>query len=608
MSLSRLTTLRVQRFSRYGWGVVFAFTAMAMTWPLVLQMETAIPMGWEDVATVPLFNLWTVWWNADRAAAGFSGYWDAPIFHPVTGTFLYSEAQPTTLTVAPLVWWHGHAVLAYNVYLLVSLWLNGVMTFRLLREQNFARWTAGISAVITQTLPFISWQLGVLQLIQIWPCLWTISAALRQLQQPRWRTACELGVAFAVTYLACNYWGLFLAVLLPPALLWYWQRHNFTGRSLAQLCLAATIAGSLVVPVVSRQWVQSRGLDWQREEIVVRSLSAHLRDYSDTPATQWLERWEIETPERHEIWPLGPGLLKLLTAVVGVGVGLCLPGHRRWTLLALTLGLLALWYSFGPDFVLWNFSPFGLLRTYLPGFQQIRSPFRFAVFVQLAVVWLAAVVIDRMIPRRSPSIPPVTTNEAPRNQAGHTSSPRNRYQARLFGLRWTAAVMMGLMLLAETRPIAQRLHGMACPESPPFWVEFLRCEIPRDEPVICMPMPQGSTVYDYISEMEWMLCGMEHRHPLLNGYSGFFPGDYVRLKTELVAFPNRGVPELQRLGARYAVVRRSLATEATIASHPATAQWVWLFGDEQQHIDIYRIPPLTDSAPAEATQPSRSAK
>jgi len=591
-----------------GWCCVFAMTAVAATWPLARQMTTAIPLGWEQVATVPLLNLWTVWWNADRAAVGFTDYWDAPIFYPAEATFIYSESQPTTLVVTPFVWLRGDAILAYNVYLLATLWLNGVLTFRLLREHNYSAWSAGIAGVMTQILPYTTWQLGVLQLVQLWPSLWTISAAWRLLRAPRWRTAFELGLAYAVTYASCNYYGLFLAVLLPPAGLWGLNREWLRLTSWAKLLFAAGVAGCLVAPIVTQQLAQSQSHAWQRDDLTVRGLSAHWRDYSDTPSAQWLEAWEDETPGRHEIWPLGPGWLKLIGAAAGLCLGLVCGGYRRWTCFAITFGLLAAWDSLGPDFAMWNISPFGCLRQYVPGFGQIRSPFRFAVFVQLTAVWFSALLIERLIPRArsSSSLHQDDVDWLKNAGAGTPSSARPPHLVTI-SLRWGLALLTGACLVAETRPLIQPLYVLPLREPLPPWVEFVRDELPPGVPIACLPMSLGTTVGDYEREAEWMLWGLDHRHPLLNGYSGYFPEEYVALKNQLVEFPNQGVPELLKMGARYAVVRRDFETEAFITQHPSTRDWIWLFGDEQQQIDIYQLPELAAENSAQSARPAETA-
>jgi hypothetical protein len=80
-----------------GASGLYAALAIVLTWPLALRLTTHLPIGAESSPTVPLFNLWTLRWNAERLAEGYRGYWDAPIFHPTTGAFAFSEPQPLTL-------------------------------------------------------------------------------------------------------------------------------------------------------------------------------------------------------------------------------------------------------------------------------------------------------------------------------------------------------------------------------------------------------------------------------------------------------------------------------------------------------------------------------
>ncbi len=552
-----------------GWLTVLAYlvTACALTWPLITELTTAIPQGQETVPTVPLLNLWTVWWNGDRAAHACADYWDAPIFYPARATFVFSEAQPTTIVVAPLVWWREDAILAYNVYLLVSLFLNGLMTRRLLREQGFHPWSAAAAGVLMQTLPFVVWQLGVLQLALVWPSLWTIAAGLRFVASPRWLKALELGVAFGVTYASCNYYGLFLAVLLPPAAVWYLNRSWLAPRSWFKLGLAATVAAALIFPIVRQQRAESARHSWQRDPETVTSLSAHIRDYTDTPAPQWLDAWEDRSP-RHNLWTLGSGWLKLIAAAIGVVIGLVFPGYRRWTLFAASFGLFAWMDSLGPEFEMWNLSPYGLLQAYVPGFAQIRSPFRFALFVQMAIVWLAVVCIDGAL------------------RAKFLQRPGRGWGV----LRWGLALVITGVCLAETLPLPTKLHHPQAAQAVPLWVEFVREETPERSVLACLPFCRGRTVEEYQIEAEWMLWGTRHRRRMLNGYSGYFPDAYVDLKDELRAFPKQGVPRLRSLGADYAVIQRAFRTQASIERHAATRDWEWVFSDERALVDIYRLP------------------
>lgn len=64
---------------------VFLVTVFTVTWPLILHLTEAVPLGTEQESTVPFFNIWTLWWVADRTAQGFENFWQAPIFYPSEG-------------------------------------------------------------------------------------------------------------------------------------------------------------------------------------------------------------------------------------------------------------------------------------------------------------------------------------------------------------------------------------------------------------------------------------------------------------------------------------------------------------------------------------------
>lgn len=606
---------------------LYAAVAVAMTWPLCRHLATALPVGCERVATVPLLNAWTIWWNADRAAHGFEHYWDAPIFVPTPTTFAFSEAQPTTLVVAPVVWGTGNAALAYNLYLLATLTLNGWCADRLLRRVGLCGWAALCGGAMTQLLPFVCWQLGVLQLNVLWGVLWTTHAAWSFAESPGWGKAAMLGVAYGVTYAACNYYGLFLAALLGPAGLWMLRYRRIVGWDesasptaderndggtrrlvppyatwLLQVAVAATVAAALVSPIVVVQRRVAKEHAWQREWNQIRELSAHLRDYTDTPWRQWLDALEDNTPPRADRWPLGPGWLKLFAAGIGLVCGVAPPSLRRWTLAAATIGTLALCLSLGPWFELWNLAPYRFLFDHVPGFAQIRSPFRFAVFVQLACVWLAANVVHALCPRHWCGIT-LFSRDAEGSALRERRIDSDRFPPQslrvaaqrkaLIAVRWLPALALGGCLIAETlpRPACNGFLRELPPQSElPPWVEFLRDETPADAAVACLPFVIGADVGDYEGTAWWMWWGTFHHRRLLNGYSGYFPDSFVTLKGKLASFPHDGAAELITMGATHVVVERRAWTPEKLRRHPNTSRWIWRFGDDVAGIDVYEIP------------------
>lgn len=551
---------------------VYIVLALQITWPMPRAITRTLPMGTEAVATVPLFNLWTVWWNADRAAAGLHGYWDAPIFYPTTHTFSLSEVQPTTLAVAPLAWSSDLPILAYNVYLLMALALNGLVGYQLLRQRGFDWWPALCGGVLVETLPFVVWQLGVLQLTVLWALLWTISALWKWDTQPRWTSALELGLAFGMTYLSCNYYGLFLALLLVPTASGLCYRHATSLRAWGQIVVAGLLAVVLMAPLVMEQQRSAREHQWERETALILDLSAHVRDYSNTPFPQWLDRYEFPETGR-EGWTLGPALGQWLFAFVGVVCGLANRSWRRWTLFALGLGCLAFILSLGPRLELWGLSPYRGLGVVVPGVAQIRSPFRFAVFVQIATTWLAVLFLQALIPKL--------------DGVQHITAWRQRL---VLAAAWLPAVLAGCVLMAETRPVNRRHYVWPTTEWPQ-WVEYLRDETPPETSIVCLPFANGTTIHEYESVTQWMAWGMEHRRRMVNGYSGYFPDPYLYFKGALGRFPATGADMLVQRKVDLAVVdRRRLPPEQIVHTEP-TSTWVWLYSDDVAMIDIYRIMP-----------------
>ena len=639
-----------------GWFCVYLALALVATRPLVMSLGSAIPYGCEAEATVPLFNLWTLWWNADRVASGFGGYWTAPIFHPARGTFAFSEAQPTMIVVAPLVWLTGNRVLAYNVYQLLILALNGWSGMRLLRRVGHRPWLAFCGGVMVELLPFVWWQLGVVQLTTLFGIIWTIHSLLdlfdtgqlassqfekresspdltvvgRPLVSHPGLVWLRLGGAFGLTYWLCNYWGMFLAILLVPASIWLWNGRLLRIGFWRDALLAGLVAGAMILPIAYSQKTLSRQHTWVRDPSLIVALSAHARDLTDTPWPPLVPGLEHPEVNRANAWPLGGGGLKLLLAPLGLLAALTVRGRRRWGMFVASLGLIAFGLSLGPNNRFAEFMPGGLagqspyewLQQFVPGFALIRSPFRFVLFVQFAAALLSVEALDLLDPRRWKRETQNTeagTGEVP--TPSHSILPPAVLRPQPF---FCCALLTKVPLLAaslivtlEVLPPSQHLYPCPSSRELPVWVLWLRDSMPANEPIACLPFPTGYTVKNYEATAIWMYWSTFHRHPLVNGYSGFFPQSFLDMKegleqfdrseanevdgivqSQLKLYPphNPGLTKLNASGAAYAVVPRSFATRDDVRDHPATKfRWAWVTGDESAQIDIYRIePPLAE--------------
>lgn len=671
------------------WGVYLAIALFA-SWPLAYQPGSAISLGYEAESTVPLLNVWTLWWNSDRLSAGFADYWNAPIFHPTMGTFAFSEAQPLMIVVAPVIWLTGNKILAYNIYLWSILSLNGYSSRRLLLRVGHHPFLAFCGGLICQMLPFVWWQSGVVQLTTLFGAVWTIhslmdvfecsagshlsgSVGMPHTKLTAVSNGLKLGGSYCVTYLLCNYWGMFLTLLLIPSSVWFWNASLFRIRFWLSIFIAAVISASILGPLVYVQKSLAGKHQWTREQSWIRDLSAHSRDYLDAPRTttfraalqltndaraavptdssatdtsrsevavdtndvrqsDWTRfpQWDFPEELRRDIWPLGSGNARLLLVPVGL-IAALLGRRKRWGLFAVTFGLIAFGLSLGPAvwFMSWvpivgGTSPYEMLQQYVPGFSLIRSPFRFAVFVQLAIAWLSVEFLDLLNPLRwrRPPQPQESLVQEAAAAVGDTMPPAVHpallippapwIPPEIMGwIQWGPLVLTSLLVMIEVWPPRQSIYEIPSRAGVPAWVHWLRENSEPDDAVVCLPFPTGYNVRDYEATAAWMYWGTLHRRPLINGYSGFFPKPFVDLKEKLTQYyrpegdaaagpqlklypwDSPGLRDLNQFPMKYLVVKRSFATRDDVWQHPLTRfRWAWVTSDETCQLDIYEFIPF----------------
>jgi len=543
--------------------LVYALLACAATWPLITRMESRLPIGTEAARTVPMFNAWTIWWNADRLAHGLRGYWDGPIFYPDRNTFALSEPQPMTMAVAPIVWMSGSPLLAYNVYLLISLAMNGWIAERLLRFVGLHRFIAVGGGCAMVLLPIVHWQIGVVQLVPLWGILWTwwaftkIAAVPLATAAPRilaMRSG-ELALAFTASFYASVHHALFLAALLVLAGLVCLGRQLLWWRTWFVLCAAGVGVVILTSPILLHLREMTREVDFARPRETVEQLSLRVQDYAFVYGSSLLPKWP-ESDFRN--WFASPGWFKLAWAALGVGWGMSIAAQRRWTALLIAIAGLAFGLSLGTHWEWGLWRPWHWLTDLFPGFAQVRSAFRFAYFVQIAVVLLAAQGVHG------------TWDWA--SKGGHRRSLKPVFAV--------VVIALGCAAIIDPWPSALKLAVVPDVEPHRDWIALLKGEREKHYSIdqtphpdaatarasmvlgpaaLCLPMAGGENVLDFEVTTQWMMLGTYHGMPLVNGYSGFFPPDYLRLREESWAGPlsDERLSRLFHDGVRYVVVDRN---------------------------------------------------
>ncbi|MCA9049706.1 MAG: hypothetical protein KDA89_13315 [Planctomycetaceae bacterium] len=533
--------------------------------PLLLRMNSSLPTGPNQLTTVPLFNAWTIWWNSDRLLHGFAGYWQAPIFFPAKDAFAYSEPQSITALLAPLVWLTRSPAVAYNVYLMVSLLLNGAAGYLVAGRIGLGRPASTACGIMMLWLPIGLRQADVLQTVPIWPLLWTWDAMRRHGRNPSARTGVECAAAYAVAFHTCIHHTLFLTVVLV-ATGWMLVRSRST-RSVLQFGLVAVLLAAVAIaPTALSLKAALNGDDFERTPDLVRNLSAKPWSLWLVPADGWLKF------SARPGFGLSPGWTKILLSVIGIGLGFRRRRHRRWICFLTTTAVVAGILATGPNFSVGGWEPWQMPAESFPGMKNVRNVFRFVYLMQMAVILLTTIGLRELQLR--------CRRLSGRRRVGMTA----------------VAVVLGITAVIEIPP--PRLHHIGFPDLQRHraWTDFLKHNTPPGRAIACIPFAPGTQAPDFDSTTRWMLYGTLHRIPMVNGYSGFFPQHYMDLRKHVAdnGLTDKVLDELAGMQVEFVVVNHR-SPDADKQFHNSTRLQP-TFRDPIG-ISVYRLLPHKSAAP-----------
>lgn len=526
-----------------GWlAALLAYAALCLVlcWPLARELTSHIPIGELGEPTVPFFNLWTLQWNAEQLWRGFADYWNAPIFFPARDAFALSEPQGLTgLVFAPLAAAVG-PLAGYNLTLLLLLAANGLAGRRLLLEAGASPALATWGGMLFVGLQFLREELGVLQLCATWPIvLGLCEIAILTRRADPWAVV-RLGLWIAATGWSCIYYLLFYLLLIALAAPFVLRRSWFERRMLSGILLGLLIVAAGILPLLAAE--RRAVATYTRSAASIHTGSgsalAYLQFPRDTPLAKLIPSWSRGSGRRS----LYPGAIMCALALLG---GVYYGRRERRGLLAYscTALLVALLLSFGTRLHIAGIAPYELTaQRYLPGFDRLRSPYRGAAFVQLLLALWAGLGLSVL--------------------AQHWNARAQRWPARLAP---GACVLLALFEVTSWH-FERAPFPFAALQEP--WIDWLARQ-PAGAVAMLPPNMSGKTK-DYVDTTVYMLQGLQHGHPIVNGYSGFFPPAADRMVDALREFPSTFCMEaLRHTHVRYAVVDRRSDATRKLTEHPS---------------------------------------
>ncbi|HEY0873108.1 MAG TPA: hypothetical protein VGD94_06510 [Vicinamibacterales bacterium] len=466
----------------------FVALALSWTWPLVTRLSWRIPHDPGD----PILNTWILWWNT-QAVPFTAAWWSPPVFYPMPGALALSEhLAGIAVFTTPLQLAGLPPLGAYNVALILSAALSGYFAFLLGRHLTGSTFGGLIAGIAFGFAPYRASQLAHLQVLTAQWMPLALFAMHRYLDDGRRRWLLVFAVAWVLQALSNGYYLLFFPPLIGLWLLWFvrWRTAARRGIDIAGTFVAASL---LLVPTLLQYKAIHDALGLRRTLGEIRMFSAKLWSFSQT--ADLLAFWPSVRFYSQEGF-LFTGVTVAALTVAGLAA-LVLRRQVRQAVSARSplvfysgAALVFAWLSLGPgdDLSLAH----ALIRPYtalmwLPGFDGLRVPARFAMMVALCLAIATAIAAVRLAPGRRP-------------------------------LRIAAGAVVLVALFVDT------------------WIEPLPMSAPPQRALA--EVPPGAVVLELPADDERvnvaaMYRSISHQRPLVNGYSGHTPPHYALLTRAL---------------------------------------------------------------------------
>ncbi len=307
--------------------VAGAYLAIALitTWPLarVLPREIAGDLG------DPLLNGWILLWTSGAVLRFLHGdfsaitqYWQGNIFYPASWTLGYSEhLTPQMLQALPVLAATHNVVLAYNLLIVSTIVLSGLGAYLLVREftgQPLAAFLAGAAFAFS---PYRIDQWSHLQVLSSQWMPLTLYGFRRFFVTGRWRPLAGGTAALVTQALSCGY---YMAYFTPMAVAYCLYELASRGRlrdrrAWTALLTAGACAGAVVAcfiwPYVQARKIEGVGIRAMQD---VQEFSADTRAFATISDRTRLWGGLVRSWPRNEGQGF-PGFVVLILSAVGIG-------------------------------------------------------------------------------------------------------------------------------------------------------------------------------------------------------------------------------------------------------------------------------------------------
>lgn len=507
-----------------------------MTWPLAARLGREIAWDLGD----PVFNSYVMSWTGGQVLSALGGnfnalhdFWNGNIFYPEPLTITYSEhLTPQMLQILPLYAVTGNIVLCYNLLFLSTFVLSGFGTYLLARDLTGERLAAFVAGLAFAFAPYRISQYSHIQVLSTYWMPLALFGLHRYFETRRRRALSGAAAALVLQNLSCGYYLLFFLPFAAAYCLFEMTRRRLLHDARTWLAMLAAAIGVAVItwpflsPYLELRRTASVGVRTRAE---VEQFSADVRAFGTASEYSWL--WG----DRMRAYPKGegegfPGAAILALAIVALAARRPRATPLFFAVAAAGAGVLALGPTIRAAGQIVGVGPYQWLFAYVPGFDGVRVPGRYLMIVALFLAVLAGFGASVLLARRAGAAAVAAAS------------------VLMLAESWVVPLPTNVRLAAYGFELTPRHLAMGDDISPLYrWA--------RDAPgkVVLIEFPFAETAYDILATF----YAGQHRRPLVNGYSGFFPETYLRRATFLRRIPvdlEAATKALQSSGATHAIV------------------------------------------------------
>jgi hypothetical protein len=511
----------MSRSSWIGAAILYLAAACFLTWPLVTELSSHL--GALEGEGDPYLNVWILGWGLHAwlhdPSSIFNGrIFDANIFYPTPGSLTFSDhLLLQSWLLSPVYALTGNVVLCYNLLLLISLAASGLAMHALVRTITGSTGAAVIAGLAWACWPYRTAHLLHLQLQSLYFLPLALLALHRVAAARRWSDAIALGVLAALQAISSVYYGVMTAIALAvSALTLGWTTGQWRSRRYwMRLSVAAVLGAVLIVPVAWPYWRTQQREGFGRNLYEAAVHSATMQSYTQVPPANLVYgRTGLlplrapaagERDRRHVEHQMFPGVTLLCLAAIGLWRG-WRSDSRPVVISGLALVVTGGVLSLGPEGVRWLYAE---VSDWVFGFQAIRAPARFAVVAIAGLCVLAGTAVASI------------------------------------RLRPAAVGLLAIALLVEYAN-APQAFAPAPGRSTAVGHWLQSATVPGAVLYLPLSLDRENSTF--------MVQSLEHRRPIVNGYSGQRPAlfaSFVEAFKDPTSTDARSI--LEGIGVRYVV-------------------------------------------------------